>query len=135
VSPLSFMGWLQLVGSIKLQVSFAKEPYKRDDILQKRPVILSILLTVATPYVLHHRLNMRIRINMCIRINMYVSINICVRVNMCIRLDVLYSHLRLSPNSPRLTTTHPKEPYKRDRILQKRHIILYSHLRLSPNSS
>jgi len=43
------MGWLRLVGSIKLQVSFAKEPYKRDDILQKRPVILSILLTVATP--------------------------------------------------------------------------------------
>jgi len=44
------MGWLRLVGSIKLQVSFAKEPYKRDDILQKRPIILSILLTVATPY-------------------------------------------------------------------------------------
>jgi len=33
------MGWLQLVGSIKLQVSFAKETYKRDDILQKRPII------------------------------------------------------------------------------------------------
>jgi len=44
------MGWLWFVGSIKLQVSFAKEPYKRDDILQKRPIILSILLTVATPY-------------------------------------------------------------------------------------
>ena len=29
------MGWLRLVGSFKLQVSFAKEPYKRDDILQK----------------------------------------------------------------------------------------------------
>jgi len=28
----------------------AKEPYKRDDVLQKRPIILSILLTVATPY-------------------------------------------------------------------------------------
>jgi len=44
------MGWLWLVGSIKLQVSFAKEPYKRDYILQKRPVLLSILMTVATPY-------------------------------------------------------------------------------------
>jgi len=42
------MGWLRLVGSIKLYVSFAKEPYKRDYILQKRPIILSILLTVAT---------------------------------------------------------------------------------------
>jgi len=46
------MGWLWLVGSIKLQVSFAKEPYERDDILQKRPIILSILLIVATPYIL-----------------------------------------------------------------------------------
>jgi len=44
------MGWLWLVGWIKLQVSFAKETYKRDAILQKRPIILSILLTVATPY-------------------------------------------------------------------------------------
>jgi len=35
----SGMGWLRLVGSLKLQVSFAKEPYKRDDILQKRPII------------------------------------------------------------------------------------------------
>ena len=32
--------WLRLVGSLKLQVSFAKETYKRDDILQKRPIIL-----------------------------------------------------------------------------------------------
>jgi len=33
---VSDMGWLRLVGSLKLMVSFAKEPYKRDDILQKR---------------------------------------------------------------------------------------------------
>jgi len=43
-------GWLQWVGSIKFYVSFAKETYKRDNILQKRRIILSILLTVATPY-------------------------------------------------------------------------------------
>ena len=30
------MEWLPLVGSLKLLVSFSKEPYKRDDILQKR---------------------------------------------------------------------------------------------------
>ena len=41
------MGWLRLVGSIRWQVCFAKEPYKRDYILQKRPMIASILLTVA----------------------------------------------------------------------------------------
>jgi len=33
-------------------ISFAKEPYKRDDILQKRPIILRSLLIEATPYVL-----------------------------------------------------------------------------------
>ena len=31
------MGWLRLVGSLKLYASFAQEPYKRGDILQKRP--------------------------------------------------------------------------------------------------
>jgi len=45
------MGWLRLVGSLKLQVSFAKEPYEREYILQKRPIILRSLLIVATPYV------------------------------------------------------------------------------------
>jgi len=44
------MGWLRSVGALKLQVSFAKEPYKRDYILQKRPMILRSLLIEATPY-------------------------------------------------------------------------------------
>jgi len=44
------MKWLRLVGSLKLQVIFAKEPYKRDYILQKRPIILRSLLPLATPY-------------------------------------------------------------------------------------
>jgi len=47
------MGWLRLVGSLKWKVSFAKETYKRDDILQKRPVLLRSLLIVATPYLRH----------------------------------------------------------------------------------
>jgi len=37
------MGWLGLVGSLKLYVFFAKETYKRDDILQKKPMILRSL--------------------------------------------------------------------------------------------
>ena len=45
------IGWLQLVGSIKLQVSFAEYCLCCRALLQKRPVILSILLTKATPYV------------------------------------------------------------------------------------
>ena len=48
-SVIIHMGWLRLVGSFKLQVSFAKEPYKRDYILQKRRIILRSLLIIATP--------------------------------------------------------------------------------------
>jgi len=44
------MGRLRLVGTLQLFVSFAKEPYKRDDILQKRTMVLRSLLIVATPY-------------------------------------------------------------------------------------
>jgi len=44
------MGWLRLVGSLKLYVSFANELYKRDHNLQKRLTILRSLLIVATPY-------------------------------------------------------------------------------------
>jgi len=32
------MSLLRLVSSLKMEVSFAKEPYKRDYILQKRPI-------------------------------------------------------------------------------------------------
>ena len=45
-----YLGWLRVVGSFKLQVSFAKEPYKGDYIQQKRPIILRSLLIEATPY-------------------------------------------------------------------------------------
>jgi len=44
------MGWLRLVGSLQLYVSSAKEPYQRDYILQKRPIILKSVLSEATPY-------------------------------------------------------------------------------------
>ena len=46
----TYMGWLRLVGSLKTKVSNAKEPYKRDNFLQKRPSIVRSLLIVATPY-------------------------------------------------------------------------------------
>jgi len=44
------MGWLRSVGSIKLQVSFAEYRLFYRALLQKRPTILSIILTKATPY-------------------------------------------------------------------------------------
>jgi len=44
------MGWLQLVGSFKLQVSCAEYSLFYRALLQKRPIILRSLLIVATPY-------------------------------------------------------------------------------------
>ena len=46
----SHMGWLQSVGSIKLEVSFAEYRLFYRALLRKRPIISSILPTEATPY-------------------------------------------------------------------------------------
>jgi len=64
------MGWLRLVGSTKLYVSFAKEPCKRDDILQKRPTIWSILLTAATrERSATHRITLPFPVSHCARLH------------------------------------------------------------------
>ena len=44
------MGWLRLVGSLKLSVSFAEYRLFNRALLQKRPIILRSLLIIATPY-------------------------------------------------------------------------------------
>ena len=44
------VGWLPLVGSSKLYVSFAEYRLFYTPLLQKRPVFLRSLLIVATPY-------------------------------------------------------------------------------------
>ena len=44
------MGWLRLVGSLKLQVSLAEYHLFYRALLQKRPIILRSLLIVVTPY-------------------------------------------------------------------------------------
>jgi len=49
---ISLMGWLPLVGSIKIYVSFAEYRLFYRALLQKRPLILRSLLIVATPYCL-----------------------------------------------------------------------------------
>ena len=61
----STIGWLRLVGSLTLQVSFAKEPYKRDCVLQKRPIILSSLLIIATPYLLDSATTVKVCVCVC----------------------------------------------------------------------
>ena len=50
LDDMHHIAWLRSVGSFKLYVSFAKDTYKRDDILQKRRIIIWSLLIVATPY-------------------------------------------------------------------------------------
>ena len=37
-------------GLLRIIGPFYKEPYKKNDILQKRPIILRSLVIVATPY-------------------------------------------------------------------------------------
>jgi len=44
------MGWLRLVGCLKIQVSLQNTGLFCRALLQKRPIILSILLIAATPY-------------------------------------------------------------------------------------
>ena len=44
------MGWLRLVGSLKLQVSFAEYSLFSRALFQMRPIILRSLRIVATPY-------------------------------------------------------------------------------------
>ena len=44
------MGWLRLVGSLKLQVSFAEYSLFYRALLQKRPIISRSLLIIATPH-------------------------------------------------------------------------------------
>jgi len=53
------MGWLRLVGSLKLQVSFAEYSLFYMALLQKRPIVLRSLLIVATPYPLTPPRNFR----------------------------------------------------------------------------
>jgi len=58
------MGWLRLVGSFKLQVSFAEYSLFYRAFLQKWPIILRSLLIVATPQQVHHSV---CKIYICVR--------------------------------------------------------------------
>jgi len=62
-SCIALMGWLRSVGSIKLQISFTAYHFFYRALLQKRPIILSILLSEATPYKdLPNEIYIRIRV-------------------------------------------------------------------------
>jgi len=50
VTRAAAMEGLRLVGSLKIEDSFAKEPHQTDCILQKRPIIWRSLRIIATPW-------------------------------------------------------------------------------------
>jgi len=52
----SHMGWLRWVGCLKIQVSLQNTGLFCRALLQKRPIFLSILLIVATPYRYSHHI-------------------------------------------------------------------------------
>jgi len=78
------MGWLRLAGSLKLQVSFAKEPYETDDILQKRPIIIRSLLIEATTYIPQVPTCLCVCAYVCACI--YLCVCVCVCVCVCITI-------------------------------------------------
>ena len=152
-----YMGWLRLVGSLRLRVSFAKEPYSTDDILRKKPIILSILLIVATPYIsncvythifislyiyvcMYHDTYMNVYIHiylyqyahicvyMCVYV--YICVYMCIYVCICVYIS-LYGVATMGwlrlVGSLRLMVSFAKEPDTRDDILQKSPIILRSY--------
>ena len=57
ITACSRIGWLRLVGSLKLQVSFAEYSLFCTAFLQKRPIILRSLLIVATLHEYSHTLH------------------------------------------------------------------------------
>jgi len=74
--------WLRLVGSLKTQVSFAKKPYKRDHILQQRPVFLRSLQIIATPCVFVYACAVCLYVLTCVR----VCVHECEQTSRCVSL-------------------------------------------------
>jgi len=96
------MGWLRLVGSLKLQVFFAKEPYKRDWILPKetynfkestnRSHPICINPYIRTNILTYTHTNMKI--NICMYVCTYIPNCQCSRTNMWTNICMyVYLHI------------------------------------------
>ena len=135
------MCWLRLISSLQLYDSFAKEPYKRDYILQKRPVILRGLLIVATPYIDIYVYDIHLLINIYIY-DIFISERSQIALN--IRLAPgLYWHIWVNvPYVLSLLSTAPSclpSPHCRPSnnafcgTVHKTSILSYSFERIRPN--
>jgi len=83
------VGWLRLVGSLKLQVSFAKEPYKRDYVLQTRPMIFwSLLIDGCFHPVLLQSNRISVCVCVCIYIYIYVYMFMCICAHIYIHIYI-----------------------------------------------
>ena len=94
------MGWLRLVGSLKLQVSFAEYSLFYRALLQERPIILRSLLIEATPYC---HLHMRAYHELLIGTSTHVhSTNHLLAFEYVYILEITYWHLHMCTyyNSP-----------------------------------
>jgi len=78
----SAMGWLRLVGSLKLCVSFAECRFFCRALLQKGPIILRRLLVEANPYLSR----------MCICTQACVRERVCIHASVCV---CVYVHVRV----------------------------------------
>ena len=74
--------WLRLVGSLKTQVSFAKEPNKMYHILQQRPVFWRSLQIIATPCVFVYACAVCLCVLTCVR----VCVHECEQTSRCVSL-------------------------------------------------
>jgi len=87
------MGWLRLVGCLKLWVCFAKEPYKREYTLQKKLIILRSLLIVATsnPLFVCKCITKSICVPVCLSVCTAICLSVCRSVCLSICLSVCQS--------------------------------------------
>jgi len=103
------MGWLWLVGSFKLYLSFAEYRLFYRALLQKRPIILRSLLSIATPYpdIHPHLMPQDPEIHPCIHSCLYVSTSIS-RHAYTLHIRTNSSTLNISVSRPSCTVKIPR---------------------------
>jgi len=94
------MGWLRWVGCFKSEVFCAKEPYKRDYILQTRPIILRSLLIIGTPYWKVSHVYCILLLHVMFLVAASLCVNTIVYLHMCV---CAYARLLTHPQPHRHT--------------------------------
>jgi len=85
MSHLNAMGWLRLVGSLKLYVSFAEYSLFCRALWQKRPMVLRSLLIAAAPY---YR-----QFSECLHIHIWIHIHIRTYIHIYVYMKCMNVHI------------------------------------------